>query len=327
MTGEIWVLAEQWRGRVSEITYENLALGRELADALDTPLAAILLGSNSKALAATLGKADRVLYADHPRLGDPIPQDSAEALAGLAKEHKPRAILVPLTNVGLGVGSFVAARLQVPVVNFCKDVRVRDGRLEASCVMYGGKIESTVAPLVAPAVLGMWPGARQAEKGRSEASPAVEEVQVVLGEAPALRLKRYIEPETGDVDLARQDVLIAVGRGIQGCENISMAEELAQALAGAVCASRPVIDQGWLPVSRQIGKSGLAVNPKLYVALGISGAPEHVEGMKNSGLIVAVNTDPQAPIFNVAHYGIVGDALELLPALTAAVARRKSHHA
>jgi len=327
MTGEIWVLTEQWRGRVSEITYENLALGRELADALGTPLVAILLGSNAKDLAATLGKADRVLYVDHPLLEDAVPQVLAEVLAGLAKEQMPRAVLVPLTNVGLGVGSFTAARLQAPAVNFCKDVRVHEGRLEASCVMYGGKIESTVALLGSPAVLGMWPGARPAENGRAAASPAVEEIQVVPREAPPVRLKKYIEPETGDVDLTRQDVLVAVGRGIQARENIELAEELAQALGGAVCASRPVIDQGWLPLSRQVGKSGLTVKPKLYVALGISGAPEHVEGMKNSGLIVAVNTDPQAPIFNVAHYGIVGDALDWLPAFTAAIPRRKSQHA
>ena len=144
-----------------------------------------------------------------------------------------------------------------------------------------------------------------------------------------MRLKRYIDPEAGDVDLTKQDVLVAVGRGIQSRDNIALAEDLAKALGGAVAGSRPVIDQGWLPLSRQVGKSGLAVKPKLYVALGISGAPEHIEGMKDSGLIVAVNSDARAPIFNVAHYGIVGDVLETLPALTAAVEARKtaSHHA
>jgi electron transfer flavoprotein alpha subunit len=126
------------------------------------------------------------------------------------------------------------------------------------------------------------------------------------------------------VDVTQQDVLVSVGRGIQTQDNISLAEELAAALGGAVSASRPVIDQGWLPLTRQVGKSGATVKPKLYLAAGISGAPEHVEGMKGAALIVAVNTDPQAPIFSIAHYGYAGDVLEFLPALTAAVKARKS---
>jgi electron transfer flavoprotein alpha subunit len=139
-----------------------------------------------------------------------------------------------------------------------------------------------------------------------------------------VRLRRYVEPEAGDVDLAKQDVLVAVGRGIQSKENVGLAEDLAKSLNGAVAGSRPIIDQGWLPLSRQVGKSGLSVKPKLYVALGISGAPEHVEGMKDSALIVAVNSDPRAPIFNVAHYGIVGDVLETIPLLTAAIEAKRA---
>ena len=118
------------------------------------------------------------------------------------------------------------------------------------------------------------------------------------------------------MDITQQEILVAVGRGIQQKENLEVAEELAQALGGALCASRPVIDQGWLPPTRQVGKSGMTVKPRCFLALGISGAPEHVEGMKDSDLIVAVNTDPKAPIFDVAHYGVVADILDLAPALT-----------
>jgi electron transfer flavoprotein alpha subunit len=132
-----------------------------------------------------------------------------------------------------------------------------------------------------------------------------------------------VEPETGDVDITKQNVLIGVGRGIQTQDNVQMAEDLAAALGGAVCASRPVIDQGWLPLSRQVGKSGMTVKPRVYLAFGISGAPEHWEGMQNSQCIIAVNTDPKAPIFDGAHYGVVGDALELLPVLTDKVKARK----
>jgi len=125
------------------------------------------------------------------------------------------------------------------------------------------------------------------------------------------------------VDITQQEVLVAVGRGLQSKDNLALAEELANALGGAVCASRPVIDQGWLPLSRQVGKSGMTVKPKIYVALGISGAPEHIEGMKDSSTIIAVNSDPQAPIFNIAHYGVVGDVLDLIPVLTEEVRSRK----
>jgi len=127
-----------------------------------------------------------------------------------------------------------------------------------------------------------------------------------------------------DVDITRVPILVAVGRGIQRKENLPLAEELAGLLAGAVCASRPVIDQGWLPLSRQVGKSGMIVKPSLYLALGISGAPEHLEGMRNAELIVAVNTDGGAPIFNVAHYGIVGDMFEVIPALMTQLRQRKA---
>ena len=328
MTGNISVLAEQWRGQISEVTYETLALGRAVADQLGVPLTAILTGSNCRELAGSLGIADGVVYVDHPLLAEVIPQTVAEALAQVLTGARPRALLVPLTNISLGIGTLIGARMGVPVINFCDDIQVTDGRLEAHSVMYGGKIEVLVetgeSSWQRPAVLGIWPGARPAEMGRADRAVPVTDAVVVLEDTGAIRLSKYIEPDAGDVDLTKEEVLVAVGRGIQDRGNLPLAEELAKALGGVVCGSRPVIDQGWLPLSRQVGKSGLTVKPKLYVALGISGAPEHIEGMKDSGLIVAVNSDPRAPIFNVAHYGIVGDVLETLPALTAAVAGRST---
>jgi electron transfer flavoprotein alpha subunit len=328
MTGNVWVVAEQWRGQLSEITYEMLALGREVADGLGVPLTAVLAGCGIRRMAQTLGCADSVLYVDHPLLAEPIPELCAEALAQLMETRKPCALLIPLTNVSLGVGTLVSIRLGNTAVNFCKDIKIVDGKLQAICVMYGGKIEVAVETAGGLAIVGVWPGSRPADKGRSERSPVIEEAAVTLKDS-RVRLKKYIDPEAGDVDLTKQDVLVAVGRGIQSRDNIALAEELAKALGGAVAGSRPVIDQGWLPLSRQIGKSGLSVKPKLYVALGISGAPEHIEGMKDAGLIVAVNSDARAPIFNVAHYGIVGDVMETLPALTEAIEARKTagHHA
>jgi electron transfer flavoprotein alpha subunit len=153
-------------------------------------------------------------------------------------------------------------------------------------------------------------------------TPKVEDVSVTLQKAPGVSFKRYIEPEAGDVDITQQDVLVSVGRGMQSQDNLQVARDLAKELGGAVCGSRPVIDQGWLPMSCQVGKSGATVKPKLYIAAGISGAPEHVEGMKGAELIIAINTDPGAPIFGVAHFGIEEDATDVLPALLEAVRAR-----
>jgi electron transfer flavoprotein alpha subunit len=323
MAGNIWVIAEQWRGQLSEITFELLALGRELADGLGTSLQAVLLGHEAKALAEQLGAADEVLYVDHAALADPSPETYTRALALLAKERQPASLLVPATNVGWETLGSLPAQLAAPFANQCRDVRVVDGRIEAHCLVAGGKMEAGVTAAAAPAVLGIMPGVRRADDGRVERSPSVEEAALELPEAPRVRFKRYIEPEVGDVDVTTQPVLVSVGRGIQMQDNVEMAEELAAALGGAVSASRPVVDQGWLPLSRQIGKSGAIVKPKVYVAAGISGAPEHVEGMKDAELIVAINMDPQAPIFDVAHYGVVGDCLDVLPALTEAVQARR----
>ncbi len=323
MAGNVWVLVEHWRGQVSEITYEVLALGHEVADTLGVKLEAVLLGHGSRGLAESLGRADCVLSVDHPTLAEPLHEPYSEALAQMAGARRPRLILVPLTNVTLSVGTFVAARFDSPGVNFCKDVQVSNGQILARSTMYGGKMEATVAVSQDPAVLGVWPGARPADKGKAAGAPPVEDVVVDLPDATRVRFRRYIEPESGDVDISQQEVLVAVGRGIQSKDNLELAEELAQALGGAVCGSRPVIDQGWLPLSRQVGKSGVIVKSKLYIAAGISGAPEHVEGIRNAGLIVAINTDAQAPIFNVAHYGVVADALDFLPALTETVRSRK----
>ncbi|MCS7220350.1 MAG: electron transfer flavoprotein subunit alpha/FixB family protein [Anaerolineae bacterium] len=321
---EVWVLVEHRQQRVADITFELLGLGREVAQALQAPLKAVLLGHQARDLASALGAADAVLYMDHPALTEVTPEAYARALKPLLQERRPRLMVIGLTNFTLGLGPYLACELQWPFVNFCKGMHVEDGSVVITCLLYGGKMEAEVELPAEPGLIGVMPGASPADKGRDERFPLVEEVLSPPGlEQQAVQFLRYIQPEAADVDITTQEVLVSVGRGIQNQENIALAEELAQALGGAVCASRPVIDQGWLPLSRQVGKSGMTVKPKLYLALGISGAPEHVEGMKNAGLIIAINTDLRAPIFNVAHYGIVADVLEVLPALIEAIRGKK----
>jgi electron transfer flavoprotein alpha subunit len=166
------------------------------------------------------------------------------------------------------------------------------------------------------ALLTMVPGGYKPEDGQSPTPPQVIPTDVPQLEDLKIRVSQYIEPEAGDVDIASEQLLVAVGRGIQLQDNIEIAEELAEVLGGVVCASRPVVDQGWLPTSRLVGKSGYRVKPKVYLALGISGAPEHVEGIGGSDTIIAINTDPAAPIFNIAKYGVVEDIFDLVPVLT-----------
>ncbi len=323
MAGNVWVMAEQWRGELSEITYELLALGRELADSLGVRLEAVLLGHEARGLAETLGAADGILYADDPAFAEPTAAARSQTLASLAEERQPHCLLLPLTNVAADLVGILPARLGAPFVNYCRDVRVADGKLEAHCLLYGGKIDAAVGASTEPVLLGILPGVRPADQGRKGGAPSVEDVAASVPDAPRVRFTRYLEPEVGDVDITQQDVLVAVGRGIATEDNVALAEEIATALGGAVCGSRPVIDQGWLPLSRQVGKSGATVKPKLYLAAGISGAPEHVEGMKDSDVIIAINTDPDAPIFSVAHYGLVADCLDVLPALVETVAAKR----
>lgn len=321
MAGNIWVAAEHWKGTVSDATRELLTLGRGLADSLGVRLEAVLLGHGVRGLTESLGPADTVLYVDHPTLADATGRQASRAIAAMAAARAPTAILVPTTNVSWDLLGLLPARLGAPLVNFCREVEVVDGALQVRSLLYGGKMTVTVAAGQGPVVLAILPGtAAASEPG---AAPVVEDVTVDLPSDPGVRLLEYEEPDAGDVDITQQDVLVGVGRGISSEANLEVAEDLADALGGAVCGSRPVIDQGWLPLVRQVGKSGVTVKPRLYVAAGISGAPEHVEGMKDAEVIIAVNTDASAPIFSVAHYGIVDDATDVLEALAEAVRKRK----
>lgn len=322
MANAILVLAEQLRGELSEITFEMLGAGRALASASGAPLYAALLGSEAAPLAAKLGAADKVFVVDNPQLNLAPAGTVAAALQALRDQTQAGLVLLGCTNVSLGIGSILAAKTGLPLVNFCRAVKADGGAVVCTSQLFGGKILSDVKLADSRGIVSIYPGAFSPDAGKSDQVPAVEKADVPV-EAPKVTFKQYLEPETGDVDITKQNVLVGVGRGIQTQDNVQLAEDLAAVLGGAVCASRPVIDQGWLPLSRQVGKSGMNVKPRVYFAFGISGAPEHWEGMQNSQCIIAVNTDPKAPIFDGAHYGVVGDVLEVIPALTDKIKAKK----
>lgn len=314
MNQNIHVVVEHLRGQVADITYISLAAARALAGKTGGEVVGLLVGHRAEGLAAGLA-ADRIISVDDPALADFTPDFYAAALAGLIEEQQPRAVLFGDTSMGAELAGLLSGQLGLPLVSRCQTVRVEGGGVGLLSQICGGKIFVETAIPESTVLVTMVPGGYKPELGRSGTVPPVESAA-----APALGDSRvvvtgYLEAEPGDVDITAEDVLVAVGRGIQLEENVELAEELAAALGGAVCASRPIIDQGWLPTSRLVGKSGQRVEPKVYLALGVSGAPEHVEGMTGSGVVIAVNTDPAAPIFDAAHYGTESDLLDLLPEL------------
>ncbi|MCS7336896.1 MAG: electron transfer flavoprotein subunit alpha/FixB family protein [Verrucomicrobiae bacterium] len=322
MAKPILVLAEQHRGEIADITFEMLGAARAVAGATGAPVFALLLGSDAVPLTARLGAADKVFLVDTPTLDAPVPSAAATALKTVQEQAQADLVFIGCTNISLGIGPILATRTGLPLVNFCRALRVEGNALVCTSQLFGGKIAADVKLPDMRGIVCLYPGAFPAEAGRGDKPPAVEKVPLLV-DPPKVIFKQYLQPETGDVDITKQSVLVGVGRGIQTQDNVQLAEELAQALGGAVCASRPVIDQGWLPLSRQVGKSGLSVKPRVYLAFGISGAPEHWEGIQNSQCIIAINTDSKAPIFDGAHYGAVADALEVLPVLIEKVKARK----
>lgn len=318
MGQDVYVLIEHLRGQVADISHVMLAAARDLSRSSGGKVAAVLLGHSAEGLAAHLA-ADQVLYFDHPALAEFTSEAYQAVLTDLIRKDAPRAALFGSTSIGAEVAGVLSMRLGLPLVSSCH--HFSDGRFVAQ--ICGGKILAE-GDLPSPtALVTMVPGGYKPEQGQGAQAPAVTHREVPPLEALRVNVRGYIEPEAGDVDISKQPILVAVGRGIQNQDNIELAQALAEALGGAVCGSRPVVDQGWLPTSRLVGKSGKRVKPKVYLALGISGAPEHVEGMGESDTIIAVNTDPKAPIFNIAKYGVEADLFDLVEVLTAKVKEAK----
>ncbi len=319
MSQDIYVVIEHLRGQVADISYTMLAAGRELAQGMGGNVVAVLLGHDAKELGKDFA-ADRVLYLDHALLAEFTSDAYQKSLADLISKDQPRAVLFGNTSIGADVASVLSMRLDLPLVSSCRSF-TRDGKFVSQ--ICGGKIMAEGELPGPTALVTMVPGGYQPEQGRSAGAPSITEAAVPALDGLRVALSKYIEPETGDVDISKEPLLIAVGRGIQNKDNIELAENLAQAIGGVVCGSRPVIDQGWLATSRLVGKSGKHVKPKIYFAMGISGAPEHAEAITQSDTIIAINTDPKAPIFDVAKYGVEADIFDLVEVLTEKIKQEK----
>ncbi|MBF8290118.1 MAG: hypothetical protein HW391_1086 [Chloroflexi bacterium] len=315
MSAEILVLVEHRDGAVLDTTHELLGRARTLAAASGGEAVAVLLGSGAAGLAAGLGAA-RAIVVDDPGLESFSPSAYQAALVPLVRERQPVIVLISNSGPGMDVAAGLSAALDLPLAAYATDVTMDAQGPLVSSQLYAGKIEAKVRFSGGRGIVTVIAGSFSGDSTAAGGSPAVE----VVGAAATderIRFVGLIRPAAGDVDITRESVLVSVGRGIGEQDNLELVEALAAALGGAVSSSRPIADLGWLPRTRQVGKSGLKVKPKAYLALGISGAPEHLEGMRGAELIIAVNSDPRAPIFSVAHYGAVADLLDVVPALTA----------
>ncbi|NOX61399.1 MAG: electron transfer flavoprotein subunit alpha/FixB family protein [Chloroflexi bacterium] len=317
MSNDILVIAEHLGGKVADISYEMVGKAKELAAAWGGQAIAVMLGSGMAEQAGTFA-SDATLYVDDPALAEFNPEAYGRVVAALVEEKSPRLVMFGSTSVGMDLAAWLSVKKDMPCVAYVNDLTVEDGELVATAQIYGGKMAAQCVPQGDAAVVSVMAGAFPADAGRG--STAAEQIA-----SPAdlsdlkVRFVQMIMPEAGDVDITAEEKLVAIGRGIGSEDNIELAQELAEALGAELAASRPITDAGWLPKTRQVGKSGVTVKPKLYLMLGISGAPEHLEGMKDAELIIAINTDENAPIFDVAHYGATQDLFDVAEAMLEAL--------
>ncbi len=314
----ILVFVEIRDGRIKRSSLEALSEARRTAGKLGGRVAAALVGEGVRAHAEALGQhgAAQVYVTESPRLKYYAPEAYARAVVEAHKKWGAGAIFMAATSMGRDLAGGVGALLGTSAAADCTGVLVDGGRILARRPVYAGKAYATVAFRKAPAILSLRPNVFPIEEPGGAA--AVEELAPAFEESDFRSAVRELTASVqGKVELTEASVIVSGGRGLKGPEHFVLRDELAAALGAAVGASRAVVDNGWRPHSEQVGQTGKTVSPNLYVALGISGAIQHLAGMRTSKVIVAVNKDPDAPIFKAATYGIVGDVFEVVPALTA----------
>jgi electron transfer flavoprotein alpha subunit len=323
MAEGIWIVAEQREGDLRKISYELVSEGRRLADQLGQPLTAVLLGSHIKDKASELGKygADKVLVADDERLGTYTTDAYTSVIAELAQKHEPAIILLGASVQGKDLSGRLAAKLGVGVAQDCVEFSLEGGTLVAKRPIYAGKAYATVTYTDSvPQIATARPNVLELNEPDESRSVEVADAEFSLDDSQLKTVVVEFQQEEGvKIDLTEAERIVSGGRGMKGPGNYNILEELADLIEGTVGASRSAVDAGWRPHSDQVGQTGKVVSPNLYIACGISGAIQHLAGMSTSKVIVAINKDSEAPIFQKADYGVVGDLFEVVPALTDAI--------
>jgi electron transfer flavoprotein alpha subunit len=314
----ILTFAEHRDGALRRSALEAVSEARRLAEALSGTVESVLVGPAGRGLADALAAhgATRVHVFEQPELAAYATEPYARAVAQVIGAVKPFAVLVPFTAMGRDLAPRVAAKVNAGLVSDCVALSLKDGRLEARRPMYAGKAFAAVRWEGEPQIATLRPNVFSV--GTPDASRKAEVVSATVDVAARGRVKEVKATAAGKVELTEAQIIVSGGRGLKGPENFPLVEGLASALGAAVGASRAVVDAGWVDHQYQVGQTGKTVSPTLYVAVGISGAIQHLAGMSSSKFIVAINKDADAPIFKVANYGVVGDLFELLPKLTAA---------
>lgn len=315
----VWVFAEQRNGKVAGVALELLGIGRKLADERSVELSAVLFGSKeAEALELIRWGADKVYYCQDPIFDKFNDEPYTQLLSLLIKEHKPEIVLAGATPIGRSFFPRVAARLKTGLTADCTSLAIdkETGNLLQIRPAFGGNIMATIlCPNTRPQMATVRP--RVMKKGEYREDRKGEIINV---EARGLNSRTRVVDSIKEVsevsaNLQEADVIVSGGRGLGDQKGFKLLEELAELLGGAIGASRAAVDEGWIPYSHQVGQTGKTVCPKIYIACGISGAVQHLVGMQSSDIIIAINKNPEAPIFNVANYGIVGDLYEILPLL------------
>ena len=317
------VIAEQRDGEIRKVSYEIVSEGKRLADKLGQKVIAVLLGQSIKAKAATLGHygADKIIVAEDAKLATYTPDAYAAAIGQIVKANDPAVLLLGASVQGKDLAARLSARLGVGMAQDCTAFSIENGRLNAVRPIYAGKVYSKVTfsdhyPHIATARPNVMP------MNPPDASKAAEiaDAGVTLSDSELkIKIAEVVRDAAGKVDLTEADKIVAGGRGMKGPEGFKVLEDLAAAMGASVGASRSAVDAGWRSHTDQVGQTGKVVSPNLYIACGISGAIQHLAGMSTSKVVVAINKDSEAPIFQKADYGVVDDLFTVVPALTAEV--------
>jgi electron transfer flavoprotein alpha subunit len=326
MSNGILVFIEHKTGTLNKTSLEAISAGQKLGGETGQGITAVVLGSGNKTLAQDIAGYDlaKVIHVDDAKLADYTPDAYAAAMEQVVRAADPQYVVMSHTYLVRDFGPKLAARFGKGMISDCVRMSIEAGKATFTRRIFLGKLDADVtSDAEAPLFVTFQSGAFRPDQAGKGSGATIEEMPVDVGDVRMIPEAPFQEVKQA-VDLSKADVIVAVGRGIKSKDNIALAQKLAEVLGGDLAASRPICDAEWLPIDRQIGSSGQTVAPKLYIALGISGAIQHLVGMKNSQTIVAINKDPEAPIFDIADYGIVGDLFEALPVLTEEIRKLKS---